>query len=140
MAAQPKLKSRCEIKKILGQGGKGIVYRTCDSVIRREVTLKTIRNLDDKNNCLFEIDSKSLSRTVVRNGKKGLTLKEKQTTYPLQASVAGNTITHSIFDGQAWAILDQLKFPGCDSQVGKFGMFVPGKDQVGLSHIAFKPI
>jgi len=54
--------------------------------------------------------------------------------------VAGNTITHKIFDGKAWVMLDELKFPGADSTVGKFGMFVPGKDQVGLSQITFKPI
>jgi hypothetical protein len=94
---------------------------------------------------LFEIDSKSLSRTVVRSGKKALAIKvphalEKQTTYVLQVLVAGNTITHKIFDGKAWVMLDELKFPGADSTVGKFGMFVPGKDQVGLSHITFKPI
>jgi hypothetical protein len=82
---------------------------------------------------------------VVRNGKKGLTIKvphsfEKQTTYTLQVSVVGNTITHKIFDGKSWALLDELKFPGSDSNVGKFGMFVPGKDQVGLSHLTFKPI
>jgi hypothetical protein len=100
---------------------------------------------DEKNYCLFEIDSKSLSRTVVRNGKKGLNIKvphslEKQTTYTLQVSVAGNTITHKIFDGKSWVMLDELKFPRADSTVGKFGMFVPGKDQVGLSHLTFKPI
>ena len=94
---------------------------------------------------MFEIDSKSLSRTVVRSGKKALAIKvphalEKQTTHVLQVLVAGNTITHKIFDGKAWVMLDELKFPGADSTVGKFGMFVPGKDQVGLSHITFKPI
>ena len=104
-----------------------------------------VNYLDEKNYCLFEIDSKSLSRTVVRNGKKGLTIKvphsyEKQTLYTLQVSVAGNTITHKIFDGKSWVMLDELKFPGTDSSVGKFGMYVPGKDQVGLSHITFKPI
>jgi len=100
---------------------------------------------DEKNYCLFEIDSKSLSRTVVRNGKKGYTIKvphsyDKQTTYTLQVSVAGNTITHKIFDSKSWVMLDELKLPGIDSNVGKFGMFVPGKDQVGLSHLTFKPI
>jgi hypothetical protein len=100
---------------------------------------------DQKNYCLFEIDSKSLSRTVVRNGKKGFTIKvphsyDKQTTYTLQVSVSGNTITHKLFDGKSWLMLDELKFPGTDSRVGRFGMFVPGKDQVGLSHITFKPI
>ncbi len=105
-----------------------------------------VNYLDEKNYCLFEIDSKSLSRTVVRNGKKGLSIKvphsyEKQTTtYTLQVSVAGNTITHKIFDGKSWVMLDELKFPGTDSNLGRFGMYVPGKDQIGLSHLTFKPI
>jgi hypothetical protein len=60
-----------------------------------------------KNYGLFETASKSLSRTVIRNGKKGLTIRvphscPKQTRYALQVSVAGNTIAHRIFDGKSW--------------------------------------
>jgi len=100
---------------------------------------------DEKKYCLFEMEAKSLSRTVVRNGRKGFTIKvphphENQTTYTLQVSVAGSTITHKIFDGKSWVMLDGLKLPGPDSTVGKFGMFVPGKDQVGLPHLTFKPL
>ena len=137
----------------------GVVHRAYDTVIGRDFAPETIRdtrwrkcksaqwvvNYLEKNYCLFEIDSRSLSRTVDRSGKKGLAIKvphplEKQTTYTLQASVAGNTVTRKIFDAKSWVMLDKLKFPGADSTVGKFGMFVPGKDQVGLSHITFKPI
>ena len=105
MAAQAKLKSRYEIKEILGQGGMGD-----DTVIRRDVALKTVRDSPDP-------ATRNVSERVRRA-----------------------TITHKIFDGKAWVMLDELKFPGADSTVGKFGMFVPGKDQVGLSHITFKPI
>lgn len=110
MAAQAKLKSRYEIKEILGQGGKGVVYRAYDTVIRRDVALKTVRDIPDP-------AARNVSERVRRA-----------------------TITHKIFDGKAWVMLDELKFPGADSTVGKFGMFVPGKDQVGLSQITFKPI
>lgn len=100
---------------------------------------------DEKNYCLFEIQSKSLSRTVVRNGRKGLAIKvrhtyEKQNTYTLQVSVTGNSITHRILDGKSWVLLDELKLAGPDLSVGKFGIFVPGNDQIGFARLSFKPI
>ena len=50
-------------------------------------------------------------------------------------------ITHRILDGKSWVMLDELKLPGIDSNVGKFGcLSLPGKGQVGLSHLTFKPI
>jgi hypothetical protein len=65
---------------------------------------------------------------------------EKQTTYTLQVSVAGNTITHKIFDGKSWVMLDELKFPGADSTVGKFGNVCSWQGPGWTFHITFKPI
>jgi serine/threonine protein kinase len=42
-----KLAGRYEVRKILGQGGMGLVYRAYDTVVRREVAVKTLLDLPD---------------------------------------------------------------------------------------------
>jgi serine/threonine-protein kinase len=44
MAVPHKLNSRYEIKEILGQGGMGSVFRAYDTVVKRDVALKTLRD------------------------------------------------------------------------------------------------
>jgi serine/threonine-protein kinase len=42
-----KLAGRYEVRQILGQGGMGLVYRAYDTVVRREVVVKTIIDIPD---------------------------------------------------------------------------------------------
>src|SRR5450432_3586275 len=42
-----KLAGRYEVRQVLGQGGMGLVYRAYDTVVRREVAVKTILDSPD---------------------------------------------------------------------------------------------
>ena len=47
MSAMPKLNNRYELREIIGEGGMGIVYRAVDRELKRDVALKTIKELLD---------------------------------------------------------------------------------------------
>ena len=46
-ASPKKLAGRYEVRQVLGQGGMGLVYRAYDTVVRREVAVKTILDIPD---------------------------------------------------------------------------------------------
>jgi hypothetical protein len=101
-----------------------------------------LNHMGDRDYDLFEIDKKFLFRSRIRNGKKIQTTRiphglEKPVFYTVQLSVSPQVIMTKIFDGQTWVTLDEWKEAG--PVVGKFGFYIPGKDQLGLSHFRFKP-
>ena len=48
MAAPKKIKGRYEARDVIGKGGMGLVYKAYDTVVQREVALKTLRDSPSK--------------------------------------------------------------------------------------------
>jgi hypothetical protein len=114
------------------------------TVWRKSKTAQWFVNYRDENNYdLFELDKKNLIRTLIRDGKKSRPVKiahqiDKQTQFQVQIVVTKENVTHRVFDGQTWKTLDEYKWGQPEDMLGKFGFFVPGHDQIGLSSFSFK--
>jgi hypothetical protein len=101
--------------------------------------LQWVLNYIDGNNYdLFQMDDNFFYRTVIRNGQKTDEARipqkgEKKSFRTFQIRVQPNEITHQIKQGDGWAVLDRWSLSGSNLTLGKFGFYLPGGDQVGLS-------
>ena len=102
-----------------------------------------VNQTDSKNYVLFQMDKKHFYRRDVVNGKSqefkvqhGL---DKQTSYQFQIDVSQNAITHNLYDGASWRVVDTFSAAGRNFTAGKFGLLIPGKDVFGLSNFRYQP-
>jgi eukaryotic-like serine/threonine-protein kinase len=100
--------------------------------------------LDEANYVRCEIDDKYFYRSVVRNGQATDEVKtphkfQKKNLEAIQIRVASGEIVHLIKDGENWSVLDKWTAPGSNVASGKFGFYLPGKDQIAIANFAYFP-
>lgn len=116
------------------------------AMLRKGRRLRWVVNYtDERNHDLFELDGRSLYHTVVRNGRRN---ERPRVAHSLgnwqycsvQIEVTPASIVHRVRKGEEWITLSQVAGePGRDYTEGRFGFYIPGDDQVGLSYFAFTP-
>jgi PEGA domain len=100
--------------------------------------------VDPKNYGLFEIDKKTFWAKEVTNGKNkdrektqhGL---ENQKSFTIQVDVAPDHVVHRLKNGDTWLTLDSWTEPGRNFSDGKFGFYIPGSDELGITDFKFVP-
>ena len=96
---------------------------------------------DPKNYVLFQLDDTDFYRAVIRNGAKTNEMKvpakgDKKSFRTLQIRVGTTEIVHQIKQGDSWTLLDRCAQSSGDLNLGKFGFYIPGNDQVALVSFA----
>jgi PEGA domain len=100
--------------------------------------------VDPKNYGLFEIDKKTFWAKEVTNGKNkdrektqhGL---ENAKTFTIQVDVTPDHVVHRLKNGDTWLTLDSWTEPGRIFSDGKFGFYIPGSDEIGITDFKFQP-
>ncbi|HEV1286597.1 MAG TPA: PEGA domain-containing protein [Bryobacteraceae bacterium] len=100
--------------------------------------------VDPKNYGLFEIDKKTFWAKEVTNGKSkdrektqhGL---ENAKTFTIQVDVTPDHVVHRLKNGDTWLTLDSWTETGRIFSDGKFGFYIPGNDEIGITDFKFQP-
>ena len=101
-----------------------------------------VNYVDPKNYLLFQIDKNNFSRYQVLNGKR-TKLKEiphvmdTKDVLQLQITLAPSKITHQAYEGGKWLSLDEWTDVPPALSNGKFGFYIPGSDELAVSHFEF---
>ena len=107
--------------------------------------LQWVLNFSDAANYVrFGIDDKYCYRSLIRNGEATDEMKiphtfQKKSMEAIQIRVSPGEIVHQIKDGGSWYVLDRWTLPGTNLASGKFGFYLPGKDQIAIANFAFFP-
>lgn len=99
---------------------------------------------DPRNFAQFEIDKKNF---WARDNVKGKNTERAKTQHDLkdaksftvQIEVTADHIVHKLRTAEGWVILDSWAQPGRDFTQGKFGFWIQGSDEVGITDFSFVP-
>ncbi len=98
---------------------------------------------------LFGIDKKNFHRLEMDAGKKvkgsdkSTALKTpasgKELQYNIKVDIGSDGVVTSLQQGSDWVVIDKWSASGQNPTNGKFGFYLPGNDELYISHFSFTP-
>jgi hypothetical protein len=103
-----------------------------------------VQYLDSKNYLLYELDRKTFWASVIEKGKKLERQKtshqlENQKSFTIQVEITPEHVVHKLKTGDTWLTLDSFAEPGRNFTAGKFGFYIQGADEIGITDFTFAP-
>jgi PEGA domain len=103
-----------------------------------------VQYLDSKNYLLYELDRKTFWASVIEKGKKLERQKtshqlENQKAFTIQVEITPEHVVHKLKTGDTWLTLDSFAEPGRNFTAGKFGFYIQGADEIGITDFTFAP-
>lgn len=101
--------------------------------------------VDEQNYDLYQMDKENLSWRRVVDGKPGPEKKRphganiEDDTFHLDFDVSSGAFGGKVFNGQKWIRLPRLEDPVAQAAPGRFGLFLPGNEEIWVTGVEFKP-
>ena len=96
--------------------------------------------VDEKNYVNYQLEKKGLESKIVTNGKETNRPKvdlDADEPFMVQIEITPEAVTTRLREGDQWVVKDRLPKAGLNE--GRFGFYIPGKDEVAISGFTFSP-
>ena len=103
-----------------------------------------VARTDDRNYILFRLDKKNLVAEQFVNGR-GREVAKTQVSFDhdqpvaVRIEVSAGTVTTMIRQGTAWTTMSPVSDASGRFNNGRFGLHIPGRDEVGINSFAYYP-
>ena len=135
------------------RGGNAVVFRVTPTVgsfvftaqLRKGRRLQWfLSRTDEKNYALFQVDKRFFYRNLVVDGKSNELAKvshglKNPEYFTIEIDVTAAGVVHKLHDGEKWITIDEWIDASRKFSEGRFGLMIPGSDQVALSNFSFNP-
>ncbi len=124
----------------LGTFSFAVQMRKGGNLIRGKKLQWYVNYVDPKNYAAFSVENRTFISRLVVSGKgkdHNRIILQTDAPYDFQVQVTPDRIVHRLAVDSKWQEIDSLDMP--DAGQGKFGFFIPGKDELEVARFNFAP-